>query len=156
MSVALRIDGGRELDDAVGDLIREARRFQRRVSTAAGKAVKGSYAPTLIGLAPTFMPSGYAPVLVADLKVAVTVRFAGSSPGVGVKVSAPTGGPSGRHVDALEEGRLRHPFFGDTKRWYLQRIAPGFGSIPLKAIRPQIVREIDQELGAIVRDVERG
>ena len=53
-------------------------------------------------------------------------------------------------------GVLRHPLFGNKRHWYGQRIRRGFASTPLKAIRPQIVREIDHELAGIKRDVERG
>lgn len=136
-------------------MLREARRFQRRVSTATRTAVERGYRPVLVGMVPAFMPSGYTPALSSDLEVKTSVRFAGANPGVTARISAPTGGPKGRDVIALEAGRLSHPLFGDKSRWYRQRVRRGFASVPLKAIRPQIVREIDLELREVARDVER-
>lgn len=154
------IIGEAELDKTAADLLKEAARFQRRVVSATGKAVRRVYFPTLLGMVSQFMPSGYAPVFSATVKATPSVRFSGASPGVTVRVSAPTGGPRGRAVDALERGVLRAPSFPSgrrsTWRWHAQRIRRGFASVPLKAIRPQIEREIDQELAAIARDVERG
>jgi hypothetical protein len=154
VAVTVKVLGTGELDEKAAALRREAARFQRRVSTAAGRAVNRVYRPTLIGMAPTFMPSGYVNDLVNDLRVRTSVRFAGSSPGVGVVVSAPTGGPKGRAVNALEAGILRHPLFGNKLHWYAQRVGRGFVSIPLRAVQPQISRELDLELSAVKRDVE--
>lgn len=157
MSVSLKVVGKEKLDTVAARLVREANRFQRRVSSATRSAVDRGYRPVLTGMVPAFMPGGYAPALTADLKIATTVRFTGAAPGVTVRVTAPTGGSKGRQVRTMEDfGVLRHPLFGNKKHWYSQRIRRGFASTPLKAIRPQIVREIDAELAGIKRDVERG
>lgn len=156
MSLTVTIQGEEKLDLVAARLRREASRFQRRVSSATRQAVDRGYRPVLVGMVPAFMPGGYAPVLAADLKVATTVRFAGASPGVTARVSAPTGGPKGRNVRELEAGALRHPLFGDKAHWYRQRVRSGFASVPLKAMQPAIVRQIDSELAGVARDVERG
>jgi hypothetical protein len=154
--ITLTVTGGTELDATAARLRREAIRLQRRVSQATGRAVDRGYRPALVGSVPGFMPSGYAPALMANLKVATTVRFTGAFPGVTARVSAPTGGPKGRDVTALEAGTLRHPLFGNKGHWYRQRVRRGFASVPLRAVKPLIVREIDRELAEIARDVERG
>lgn len=156
------IVGRAELDRTAADLLKEAARFQRRVVGAVGKAVRRVYYPTLVGMVGQFMPSGYAPTLAAGLKAVPSTRFTGIAPGVTVRVSAPTSGAKGRAVEALERGALRHPVHAtgprNTWRWAkrTQRVRRGFASVPLRAVKPQIVREIDQELRAIARDVERG
>lgn len=155
MSVQVTVLGTGELDQKAAALLREAARLQRRVSTATKRAVDRVYRPVLVGMVPAFMPSGYAPELAADLKVSTSVRFAGANPGVTAAVSAPTGGKHGREVTRLEGGLLSHPLFGNRKHWYRQRVRRGFASVPLKAIRPQIRREIDSEVSAVARDVER-
>ena len=66
------------------------------------------------------------------------------------------GGKFGREVKNLEAGALRHPLFGNRGFWYRQRVRRGFASVPLRAVRPHIVRRIDAELADIKRDVERG
>ena len=161
MSVTLTIEGREDLDRCAAALLREASRFQRRISSATRKPVDRIYRTVLVGMVPAFMPSGYAPVLMTDLKVSTSVRFAGPHPGVTAIVSAPTGGPRGRAVKALELGQLRHPDIRDQGkprpqwRWHAQRIRRGFASVPLKATQRQIVSEIDDELAAVVRGVER-
>lgn len=154
MGVDLTVTGQRELNAVAVRLRREAARFQRRVSGATKDAVERTYRPVLVGMLPTFVPDRYAAVLSRGLRVATTVSFASGF--VTARVSAPTGGPTGRAVDALERGALRHPLFGHRGWWYRQRVRRGFASIPLKAIKPHIVREIDRELDKIARDVERG
>ena len=156
MTLELEVKGTAELDAVAARLRKEATRFQRRVSTATRKAVERSYRPVLVGMTASFVPNGYAPVLSRDLRVSTSVRLAGTSPGVTARVFAPTGGKLGRDVTALERGTLRHPLFGNRGFWYRQRVRRGFASVPLRAIRPLIVREIDRELAAISRDVERG
>lgn len=154
MGVDLTVTGQRELNEVAARLRKEAARFQRRVSGATRDAVQRTYRPVLVGMTPTFMPNRYAAVLSRDLRVKTTVSFASGF--VTATVSAPTGGKFGRAVDSLERGSLRHPLFGNRGWWYRQRVRRGFASIPLKAIKPHIVAEIDNELDKIARDVERG
>jgi hypothetical protein len=85
--------------------------------------------------------------------VATTVSLTAGR--VTARVSAPTGGPTGREVRQLEAGNLRHPLFGNRGWWYRQRVRRGFASVPLRAIRPHIVKRIEAELRAIARDVEK-
>lgn len=156
MSVHVTVIGGEEVDAKARALLREASRFQRRVSQAANRAVQGSYRPVLVGMLPTFVPNGYANELANDLRVTTSVRFTGAFPGVTATVTAPTAGTKGREVRALEAGRLSHPLFGNRGYWYRQRVTRGFASVPMKAVKPHIVREIETEVAAIARDVERG
>jgi hypothetical protein len=164
MGVDLTVTGGRELDAAAARLAREARRFQRRVSQATRDAVQRSYRPVLVGMTPQFVPNRYASVLGPDLRVATTVSL--SAGRVTARVSAPGSGKRGRDVRKLEAGVLAHPLFGNRgtyksrtgeikSAWFRQRVRRGFASVPLRAIRPHIVRQIDAELAAIKRDVEK-
>lgn len=161
MPVTLTISGTADLDRTAAALLKEASRFQRRISSATRKPVERVYRHVLVGMVPSFMPSGYAPALTADLRVRTSVRFAGPHPGVTAIVSAPTGGPRGRAVKALERGVLRHMDIRDMgkprreRRWHAQKVRSGFASIPLKATKQQIISEIDDELAAVARDVER-
>jgi len=146
---------GPEFAKAQAALLKEARRFQRRVSAAAGRGVDRAYRPALVAAAPQYFPSGYAPVLTPTLQVKTTVRFGGLRPGVAVTVSAPTGGTKGgRDVRALEQGSLRHPLFGNKNFWYRTRVKPRWAELTMRATRPAIVHEIDAELEAVKRDIE--
>lgn len=151
----VRVIGQRELDRKVVALNAEAKRFQRRISSATRAAVDRVYRPALISALPEFVPDRYAGVLGADLKTSTSVRFAGAHPGVGVAVTAPTGGPQGRDISALEyRGVLSHPLFGDKRHWYRQSVVRGFASKPAKASRPAIVAEIDKELAELKKRLE--
>lgn len=165
MSVDLRVADNQPLVKAA--LLKEAARFQRRISQRTQSTVDRVYRPVLVGLAPSFMPSGYAPLIQRDVKIRTHVR--GSR--VTATVSAPTGGSTGRDMKARERGSLRHPVFAKGTRrhsfvrdgvevirgwrWVGQRIKPGFATTGLKAVRPQILRELDLELHDIARDVKR-
>lgn len=155
MSLHVTVTGDKELEDKARALLREASRFQRRVSAATGRAVRGTYQPTLIGMVPAFVPDNYADDLAGDLRVNTTVHFTGANPGVTAGVRAPTGRPKGRAVRELEVGTLRHPLFGNRNHWFAQHIRPGFASVPLRATRRHIIGEIDDELAQISRDVEK-
>lgn len=154
MSVEVKVVAGPEFERTRAELLRQARLFQRRVSSATRRAVDRTYRPAVVSMMPSLMPDRYAGLLARDLHVSTSVRFSGSAPGVSVSVSAPTGGPQGRDVLSLERGRLSHPLFGDKRHWYRQSVTRGFASKPVKAIRPRIVDEIDQELAKVARDVK--
>lgn len=124
-----------------------------RVVQAADRAVQRSLLPALVVTGAEFMPSGYGPTLVAGLEVETSMRFAGASPGVSARVSAPTGGPHGRDVARLERGLLKHPVFGNRSVWATTRVKPRFAKTALVSTRSEIVDEIDDELNEIAREL---
>ncbi len=150
----VKVVAGPEFEKTRVELLKQAKAFQRRVSSATRRAVDRTYRPAVVSMAPSLMPDRYAGLLERDLKVSTSVRFSGSAPGVSVSVSAPTGGPQGRDVSSLERGRLSHPLFGDRSHWYRQSVTRGFASKPIKAIRSKIVADIDDELAAVADDVK--
>lgn len=154
MPVDVKVVVGPEFERTRAELLKQARAFQRRVSSATRRAVERTYRPAVVSMAPSLMPDRYAGLLARDLKVSTSVRFAGPEPGVTVSVSAPTGGPQGRDVSSLERGRLSHPLFGNKHHWYRQAVTRGFASKPIKVIRSKIVNEIDQELAKVAQDVK--
>ncbi len=150
----VKVVAGPEFEKTRVELLKQAKAFQRRVSSATRRAVDRTYRPAVVSMAPSLMPDRYAGLLTRDLKVSTSVRFSGAAPGVTVSVSAPTGGPQGRDVSSLERGRLSHPLFGDRSHWYRQSVTRGFASKPIKAIKSQIVEQIDDELAAVADDVK--
>jgi hypothetical protein len=150
----VKVVAGPEFEKTRVELLKQAKAFQRRVSSATRRAVDRTYRPAVVSMAPSLMPDRYAGLLERDLKVSTSVRFSGSAPGVSVSVSAPTGGPQGRDVSSLERGRLSHPLFGDRSHWYRQSVTRGFASKPIKAIKSKIVEQIDDELAAVADDVK--
>lgn len=97
-----------------------------------------------------YLPSGYAPVMAAGLKVSPSQSLRGS--GAGLRLSAYSkGNPKRRHIRTVDRGTLRHPVYGNRDAWVNQRIKPGFWSevlskseVPLKEIREAIQKTIDK------------
>jgi hypothetical protein len=86
-----------------------------------------------------YMPNRYAEVLKTDLRVTVSARAGGTSPGVTILVRAPTTGRGGRKVRQREAGVITHPLFGDKEHWYAQTggMVPRFGADPVDRGGPQ-------------------
>lgn len=143
-----------ELKAKAAELRLAARRLQGRVVRAADRAVQGSFLPALVATTPQFMPSGYAPTLVSDLRADTSTSIV-RSPGVTIRVYAPTGGPKGRDVYRLEKGQLKHPVFGNRSVWRTTRTKPGFAKAALRSTRVVIVRAIDKEVDEIARELGR-
>jgi hypothetical protein len=136
-------------------LRREAARLQRRIVSAADGVLQRVYLPKLKELTPAYVPSGYAPVLAKDLKVRTSATFTGNA-GVSARISAPTGGPSGRAVAALERGLLSHPLFGNKGHWFQQRVKAGLAKGALKVVKGKIVAGLDREIDKVIADIVRG
>lgn len=100
------------------------------------------------------LPSGYGPVMARSVKVSSSVRL-GRGARVVVRVHA-KGKAQARDVSAVDEGRLKHPLFGNRKRWYTTRVRDGFAYDPFAARHPIIVRKVDRVLDDMVDRLERG
>lgn len=99
-----------------------------------------------------YLPSGYAPVMAAGLKVRPSQSLRGS--GAGLKLSAYSKGVTRRrHIRVIDRGTLRHPVYGNREAWVSQRVKPGFWSevlsksdVPLDKIR-EAIRNVANKLG---------
>jgi hypothetical protein len=83
------------------------------------------------------MPAGYGPLLSRATEVYIRVGT-GASFSATVKVLA-TGKREQRDVRSLNAGRLSHPLFGNRRRWYRQRVKPGFVNIPVQRTQKRVV-----------------
>jgi hypothetical protein len=115
-------------------LRRIGREFQKDIRTAAGR-----------------LPSGYAPVMAAAVKVSTSLR----SGGVSLRVYAP-GKSEQRDVRSIDEGRLRHPVFGHRDRWVAQRVRPGFVGDPTRQLAEHIQDDIEAAVDEAVATATRG
>lgn len=68
----------------------------------------------------------------------------GANPGVVLTAVAASGRPI--NLSALDQGKLRHPLFGNKSHWYPQQVAAGWWSNPMQAGIPAISAEV---IGAI-------
>lgn len=64
----------------------------------------------------------------------------------------------GRKIDlhSLDQGRLRHPLFGDRKWWYSQAVRPGWFTRPLEAKASDFERELDRAVDKVAEEINRG
>lgn len=120
------------------------KRFRRSMGKAVapmGKAVRAEIPPT--------MPKGYEGVLGGSLKLRTSVT------GRGVRVTAMAKGKGElRDLPALDAGKLRHPLFGNRKRWYVQRIKPGFFTRPADAAMRDAVTAVAVAVNQVVAEIE--
>jgi hypothetical protein len=85
---------------------------------------------------------------VAKSSFGVRTRLTGAS--VGVEIRG-TGKRGARGLRSMNEGKLRHPVWGNRKVWKDQAIEAGWFSDPLEARRPQYLSSVQR----IMRDVAK-
>lgn len=101
------------------------------------------------------MPSGYAPILAASLRVAATPSTAGWA---SVRVRARGVSRSkGRDVSALEHrGALRHPVYGNAKVWTTTNVPAGFWSRGVAAAEPAVIDRMERAVDQAAAKIEEG
>jgi hypothetical protein len=144
------------LADAATELEALAFRLRRAGDTEllreVTKAMRDTVAPVpdkiRAGLDP-HLPKRYAAELDEDVRLGVSVRTAGSDPGVSVTGQA-TG--KARRLRNLDAGRLTHPLFGDRERWFTQEepsVQPGWFTGPAEAAGPRVRAGIEKALADV-------
>jgi hypothetical protein len=123
------------------ELLREVTRAMRDAVEPVPDEIRADLKPKL--------PDRYAEELDADLRIGVSVRTAGSDPGVSV-----TGKAIGktRKLRYLDAGRLTHPLFADREHWYTQEepsVQPGWFTGPAEAAGPRVRDGIEKALADI-------
>ena len=103
------------------------------------------------------MPNNYVPALLRDLKV-TTFSRAGLDAGVSVRAEARTPRGNYRQVVQLEEGRIRHPVFGDRERWetQLRGMRSGFFSGPVRDHGPRIKDAVAKAGHDVAQKITKG
>ncbi|PAK25788.1 hypothetical protein CJD44_14250 [Streptomyces sp. alain-838] len=86
--------------------------------------------------------------------VRISVRSS-SSPGARVWIDRSRIEPKARNVlnQTNADGRLRHPVFGNRKRWVNQRSAAGWWTRTVAAGTPRMRAEVERILGDVRRDL---
>jgi hypothetical protein len=74
-----------------------------------------------------------------------TVRRASS----GVRVTA--NNPYG--IKQMDEGRVRHPVFGNRSNWAVQSVRPGWWTRPTEKVGPEVRQALQEAMEAIARKV---
>jgi hypothetical protein len=141
----ITIVGANQLDDLAKKL------------KAAGETGKGLRKELLKGLREGAKPLKVAVKESAEdvlpHRIAVTVKK-----GVSIRTRA-TGRQAGVRVIAkrgrgLNDGRLRHPLFGNRKRWFQQDIKKGWFTTPLEEGAPEVRKELLKVIDHIAKKLE--
>ena len=124
--------------------------LNRRLRHGVTDAVRPLKRQVIAGL-PSYMPNRYAGVLGGSLKLRTDAA------GDQVKITATAKGRrKQRAVPAINDGILRHPIYGNRKRWAAQRIRRGFFTNPLKSGGPTVQRSIERVMEDVTQNIARG
>jgi hypothetical protein len=136
------------------------RQLSKAVSDAAQPVAKQIGSPFHLD---RYMPSGYVPVLAADLQVTTHTRAGGTSPGVTIFARAPTAAGGGRKIRQRNAGVITHPVFADVLlprrqwRWEVQTkgMHPGFFDDPAGRAAPQVREALLQAMHDVAGEITR-
>jgi len=151
--IGLAMTGGPELryvagllrKAAVKDLKAEMRKGQRKAFAPLEKDIKLEAAAALPGM--------YAGIMAKAVKVSVRTGFATSV--FSVRIYA-RGRAELRDVRAVNAGRVRHPLFGNRRRWYTTRVRPGFVDRPVNRNWDRVVDESADAVGRVLLQIAKG
>lgn len=142
----LRYVAGRLRKAAARDLSRELRAGQRKAVRPLQPAVRSS------ALAVLPKRGAYNATMARSVKVSTRIGITAGT--VSVRVYA-TGKTDLRDLVAVNNGILRHPLFGDRKRWHLTRVPRGFVDKPFDALQERIVAESNDAIGRVLESIAR-
>lgn len=147
----VRITGGAELA-RVAARLREAGEvgLRRKLKRAATDSVTPLKRAVVAGL-PGYLPNRYAGVMAGALRF----RTTNESEGVRVAVTA-KGRRKQRAVPAINAGVLRHPVYGNRKRWVAQPVKHGFVTEPIKHGRSKVERRISHAMEEVAEKIAHG
>lgn len=100
---------------------------------------------------PDVLPNRYAGVVQSEFKVKIRRRSGGRNPAIFL-----LGRAGSRNVSSLDRGRLRHPLYGNRRRWYDQRIQPGFWTLTLERDTPRVRVELVEAIRKVIAKIEAG
>jgi hypothetical protein len=142
------IRGVEELEKLGRDLRAAGAKDLKKELMRSGRALKEPFKAALVAHALSDLPKrgGLNQWVAGKIKVTSSVRLSGKLLGVRMKSRHP--GKDGlSDLPAINTGRVRHPLFGDTDRWYLTQIPAGFVQKALDdmgdTIREEFLRAVD-------------
>lgn len=132
--------------------LKEAGRTDLRKELLAGVRAAGSKAiPDIRNAARANLPRGGGLAdLVASQPYSVRTSLALS----GAKVSIV--GRGMKELRDIDQGRLRHPVYGDRSNWSAQRVTPGFVSVTMAAQAGAIRDEVEGAMDKVAREITSG
>jgi hypothetical protein len=140
---------GRQLKAAPKELTKQLRREMRAEAKPTIQDIK-SYARAILpnrgGLADRVASQSYG------------LRSSFATKGVGIKFVG--NGKSVKSLKDIDAGRLRHPVFGNRKKWVQQSVTPGFFTGPIEddvpRIRAAMVKAMEKTANEAIKGVGTG
>lgn len=147
MPSALRMTGADDLGKLAADLKQAGRNDLRKemlrgIRTATRPAVAAVRISAQVRLP---RRGGLAREVAAEQ---ITSRTTTTGRNVGVRIQR-------RRGQALEQGRLRHPVFGNRDVWVTQEVSPEWFTRPLEMLEPSVQVALKRVLDNITRDLAR-
>jgi len=87
---------------------------------------------------------------VARSKIATRSRVSGTNIGVKIRGTDPR-----VNLNRLDDGKLRHPVFGNRRNWAEQSVPRGWFSEPIRDDLPRILRDIHQVVAEVADKIQR-
>lgn len=164
MTVSVQFKGGVQLSHLAFRLrAAGAKEIEREMRSELVKLGRPLQRDVQRGIA-AYMPSGYAPVLAGAFRTSTKISRGG---GASVRVEGKArGAKTWRAVRALDNGVLRHPVYGRTRRtrlrgyslnpWVVQKVKVGFWANPANAMSDGAARAAVRVLDGIAARIAGG
>lgn len=153
MVVEIKVEGAEQLRALAVDLraAGEEGKGLRRALLASMRAAGKPLAEAARESARSVLPKrGGLNEWVADSKFAVRNSLTGSK--VGMRIVA----TKGKHdLDDIDKGSLRHPVYGNRKKWVGQSVASGFFTKPLEKTAPEVRAALLVAMNVTAHEIER-
>lgn len=88
---------------------------------------------------------------VAKSRFGARTRTSGQN--VGVRIEGR--GAGGMDLRFINQGRLRHPVYGNRRNWVQQQVSTGFFDEPIERDKPAMQRSIQRVMDDVARHIER-
>lgn len=138
--VSIEIRGLNEVQKLARDLAAASRRLMPDLADAAADSLK-PLEPTIRRSAMDTLPTRGG----LDRKIAASeIRIIKRRNVVRLEVR------NAYALRSLDDGVLRHPVFGNRKKWVSQRVRPGWWTRPVTTAKPRIGREVQAKMQRII------
>jgi hypothetical protein len=137
VGMEVRVTGANDLAQVVGAINRLTPGLRKEFLGAVRKAVKPAILDVKEKAVEDLPRAGGLNQFVKKSTIGVRTRTSGASTGVRVVARK-----AGHDLAAIDQGRLRHPLFGNRHHWYGQDVHPGFFSETIRRHAPEAQAEL--------------
>lgn len=137
MAVDVTIEGAEKLQ-ALAKALKQVgdKELRKELFSSLQRATKPTREKVRANLAADLPHAGGLAAIMAASRLSTRTRAAGKNPAVRIEAKAP------HDLRSMDKGRIRHPVYGNRKKWATQQIEPGVFSKPIEEDAPQIRDEI--------------